>query len=175
MSARSAGLLLLFAGAAHADPLATPAGTVLLRFDGAAHTPKDVLSRTKAAAERRYEVRYAPKNEIAKFDPVKPIRWGLRFATVEDPKTRARWLRGLEVVLLENSEMVCTGTTSSLVAGTDKLSFDDDPVRAAMMIDVNVSCMRPRDGYQVGCGGSVVADGRTPTGCNPTQVASPRK
>jgi hypothetical protein len=177
MSVRVAllGIFSLATAAAHADPGATAAGTVLVRFDGGAWTPKDVLTRLKGQKEMRYEVRYAPKNEIAQYEPVKPVSWALRFGAVEDPKTHGRYLRDLSIVLLENSELVCRGGTDSLVVGMDKISFADDPVRAAMMVNVNVSCARARDGYVVGCGGTVEASGKTPTGCNPTPVAKPAK
>jgi hypothetical protein len=161
-------------GTAHADGV-TKAGSVLLYFDGAAATPADVRPRLNGVAERRYEIRYAPKNDIAQYDPVAPITWALRFGTVEDPKTRVRWLRDIRVVLLDNSEMECTASTSSLVVGADKIGFDDEPVRAGMMVNVSVSCTRRRDRYNVTCGGAVIADGTSPGGCNATRVAEPGK
>ena len=167
-------LALCAPGTAHADGV-TKAGSVLIYFDGAAATPADVRARLNGVAERGYEVRYAPKNDIAQYDPVAPIAWALRFGTVEDPKTRVRWLRDIRVVLLTNSEMECTASTSSLVVGADKIGFGDDPVRAGMMVNVAVSCTRRRDRYNFTCGGAVIADGTSPAGCNATPVAEPTK
>ena len=168
---RLAALLwpLLLAAPARAQPGVTPPGAVLLRFDGGALTPPDVRARLKAIAPRRYEIRYAPKNEIAKYDPVKPLAWALRFTTFEDPKDGARWIGELSVTLLENSEMACVASSDKPVVGKGKVGGD-----AAMMLNLTVACSRARDGYATSCGGSVLADGTVPTCAHAKPILFPK-
>jgi hypothetical protein len=154
----SAIALVALGSNSYAEP--TPAGAVLLRFDGLPHIPEKARARMKTATVTPHESSYRPELQYAKTKS--PLAWQLKFGTIEDPETHYHYVHDVSVTLLENKEFVCNASTADLVVDADKVSFKSDKIRSAMMLSVKVDCVRSSDGYRSSCMGSVGADGMAP-------------